>query len=431
MKRMFKLGAMVLASAFALSACGGGDTAPAAGDGKGKESSEAGKSAATDLETTIKILAPSYAETSKGDWEKIIAEFNKSYPKVKVELQIEGWEAFTSKVQARIQAKDYPDILNDNNYATMAAGGLLYPVEEVMSKETIDLIEPKLLENGKGSDGKLWAVPDIASARLMAYNTGIFEKAGITEPPKTWDELTAAAKKIKDLNDGSYGYGLPLGEEEAQVETSLWLWGNGGEWGVDGKLTAKQDKAVEAFKQMKMMIDEGLTQPNVGSTNRQGAVDLFNNGKLGMLLMHTGVLTQTDKDFSDVKYKLAPVPSKDGKGVSYGVTDFIVAFNNQDEKRKEATKAFLDLMYSDKHYESWYKGTGLMPVTKNMIKKATADAGHFAPFYETLSSVSFQPVGNPEWDTLQVALQKTAGKLENNSPEQVLDEIQAQLDAQG
>jgi len=32
-------------------------------------------------------------------------------------LQIEGWDDFSSKVQARIQAKDYPDILNDNAFA--------------------------------------------------------------------------------------------------------------------------------------------------------------------------------------------------------------------------------------------------------------------------------------------------------------------------
>lgn len=424
MKRMFKFGALVLASSLALTACGGGS-------GGASGTTEIANEDPANLETTIKILAPSYAESSKGDWEKLITEYNKKYPKVTVELQIEGWDDFTSKVQARIQAKDYPDILNDNAFASAADGGLLYPMDEVMSQETLDLIEPKLLENGKGADGKQWAAPDIASARLMAYNTGIFEKAGISEPPKTWDELTEAAKKIKDLNDGSYGYGMPLGREEAQVETSLWLWGNGGKWNVDGKLTAKQDKAVEAMQQMKMMIDQGLTQPNVGSSNRQDAVDLFNNGKLGMLLMHTGVLSQTDKDFPQVKYSLAPLPSKDGSGVAFGVTDFIVAFNNNDAKRKQATKAFLDMMYSDEYYEDWYQGTGLMPVTKNMIQKAGADAGHFAPFYEALSTVSFLPVGDPTWDVLQGALQGTAGKLENAAPEQVLDEVQAQIDAQG
>ena len=72
-----------------------------------------------------------------------------------------------------------------------------------------------------------------------------------------------------------------------------------------------------------------------------------------------------------------------------------------------------------------------MPVTKTMIEKATAEAGHFAPFYEALKDVKFLPVGDPKWDALQGALQGTMGKLEKEMPDTVLKEIQAQLDAQG
>lgn len=420
-KRVLELTAVAAIGALSLTACGGSN---------GNTGTDTASEDPASLETTIKILAPSYSESSKTDWDAITAEFNKTYPKVTVELQIEGWDDFSSKVQARIQAKDYPDILNDNTFASAAEAGLLYPIDEVLSPETISAIEPALLSNGQGADGKQWAAPDIASARLMAYNTGIFAKAGITEAPTTWAELEDAAAKIKALGDGSYGYGLPLGSEEAQVESSLWLWGAGGDWQEGESLVANQPKAVEAFTEMKKLIDEGLTQPNAGSTNRQEAVDLFNNGKLGMLLMHTGVLSQTDKDFPEVEYELAPIPSKDGQGVSFGVTDFILAFDNGDAARKQATAAYLDLLYSDAQYEAWYKGTGLMPVTTTMIDAAAADAGHFAPFYDALSSVSFLPVGNPQWDVLQAALQASAGKIETSDPETVLSEIQAQVDAQ-
>ena len=41
---------------------------------------------------------------------------------------------------ARIQAGDYPDILNDNAFAGSADADLLYPIDEVMSAETIAAI---------------------------------------------------------------------------------------------------------------------------------------------------------------------------------------------------------------------------------------------------------------------------------------------------
>lgn len=420
MKRIYKIGATLVAATFALTACGGG----------GSNTTEASNEDPANLETTIKILAPSYSESSKSDWQAIITEFNKTYPKVKVELQIEGWDDFTSKVQARIQAKDYPDILNDNAFAAAGDGGLLYPMNEVLDKKTLDSIEPALLANGKGKDGTQWAAPDVASSRMLAYNTTLFEKAGIKDAPKTWADLESDAMKVSKLGNSIYGYGMPLGREEAQVESSLWLWGAGGSW-VDGEnLVANSPKAVEAYTEMKKLIDAKAVQPNPGSTNRQQAVDLWNNGKLGMLLMHTGLLATTDKDFPNVKYKLAPVPSKDGKAVAFGVTDFLVAFNNEDAKRKQATSAFLNLFYSDAVYSKWYKPTGLMPVTTTQITAASKDAGHFAPFYDALKVVKFEPVGNPQWDTLKDALQGGAGKLESQDPKTVLDAIQQQVDAQ-
>lgn len=420
MKGIVKISAVAAIAALALAGCAGSDS------GSGSVAADP-----ANLETTIKILAPSYASSTKTDWENIIAEYNKTYPKVKVELQIEGWDDFSSKVQARVQAKDLPDILNDNNFASAADGELLYPITEVMSEDVLNTIEPALLKNGVGADGTQWVVPDVASSRMMAYNTGIFEKAGITTVPATWDELEQACDKIKAASPDVYPYGMPLGREEAQVESSLWLWGAGGDWAEGDTLKAKSDKTVEAFTEMKKLIDKGCTQPNAGTSNRQDVADLFNNGKVAMMMSHSGLLGVTAKDYPEIKYDVAPVPSKDGKGVALGVTDFILAFDNGDDARKQATKGFLDLFYSDAMYKNWYAPSGLLPVTDNVIEQGKSEAGSIdKKFYDALSTVRFLPVGNPQWDTLQGALQSTAGKLTAQEPAAVLDAIQSQVDAE-
>ncbi len=423
-KRVLKLSAVALAGALALTACGSSDP-----ESTGAESTSAGPVDPASLETTIKILAPSYSDTSQQDWQAIIDTFNEDYPNVDVELQIEGWDGFSDKVAARIQAGDYPDILNDNAFAASADAGILYPIDEVLSPETLAAIEPSLLANGVGTDGVQWAAPDIASARMMAYNTDLFEEAGIAEAPTTWAELEEASAALVELGDDISGYGMPLGQEEAQVESSLWLWGAGGDW-VDGEnLTANTPEAVEAFTEMQSLFSEGYTQPNL-EDNRIDISNIFAAGKLGMMMAHSGIVS--DAEAKGINVSLAPIPAKDGgDGVALGVTDFIVAFDNGDADRKAATSAFLDLLYSDEMYEGWYKGTALLPVTTSMIEAGMAESDeNGAAFLDALSIVKFLPVGNPQWDVLQTALQGSAYKVGTEDPEQVLTEIQAQVDAQ-
>ncbi|MBB1510098.1 extracellular solute-binding protein [Tessaracoccus sp. MC1756] len=424
-KRVYKLGVAAIVGVFALSACGGNGN----DNGNDAPAEDAGSEVApADLETTIKILAPSYSDSSQADWDAITKKFNEEYPKVTVELQIDGWENFSQTVQSRIQANDYPDILNDNAFSSSADAGLLYPIDDLLSEETISNIDAGLLANGEGPDGTQWAAPDIASARMLVYNTDLFEQAGVAEAPKTWEDLEAAAEKITALGDDIYAYGMPLGAEEAQVESSLWVWGAGGNWTDGENLKADSDVAIEGFTQMKKMYDAGYTQPNL-EDDRQDTTDLLAAGKLAMAIGHGQVVG--DATAKGINVALAPIPSKDGEGVAIGVTDFIVAFNNDDAARKQATAAYLDVLYSDELYEPWYKGTGLLPVTTSTIEKGKAEAeGNEAAFLEALSVVKFQPVSNPQWDALKTALQANAYKIGTEEPAALLEQIEAQVAAQ-
>lgn len=443
MKRVLKFGAAAIVGALSLTACGGDNTADPTADPTtdpttatssagettpaGGESSPAG--APSDLTTEISILAPSYGDTSQADWDRITAAFNEQYPNVKVNLQIDGWENFAQTVQSRVQSGDLPDILNDNAFASLAEADLLYPIDEMLSEETLANLDATLMENGAGPDGTQWAAPDIASARMLVYNTDLFEQAGIAEPPKSWAELEEAAQKIVDLDGDIYAYGMPLGAEEAQIEASLWVWGAGGDWADGENLSVNSDVALEGFAQMKKMYDNGWTQPNL-EDNRQDTTDLLANGQLAMAIGHGQVVG--DAEARGVNVALAPVPSKDGEGVAIGVTDFIVAFNNQDEDRKAATAAYLDLFYQDDLYTPWYEGTGLLPVTTSVIDSAKASAeGNDVAFLDALSVVRFAPVANPQWDALQTALQQNAFKIGTEEPQAVLEQLEAQVAAQG
>ena len=51
-------------------------------------------------------------------------------------------------------------------------------------------------------DGKLMGIPFVALNSVMFYNKDMFEEAGVTKVPETWEELREAAKKLTQDKDG-------------------------------------------------------------------------------------------------------------------------------------------------------------------------------------------------------------------------------------
>mgnify|MGYP000252519044 FL=1 len=48
-------------------------------------------------------------------------------------------------------------------------------------------------------DGQIYGIPSTVSPMLFGYNKALFEEAGLTEPPKTWEEALDMAKKSMTL----------------------------------------------------------------------------------------------------------------------------------------------------------------------------------------------------------------------------------------
>ena len=91
------------------------------------------------------------------------------------------------------------------------------------------------------------ALPLIASARTLFYQQPTCRE-GRASPRRRrpGPSCSTDAKKISAEAGGVYGYGMPLGSEEAQAETSIWIFGAGGSWGDSETLTIDTPQNVEA-----------------------------------------------------------------------------------------------------------------------------------------------------------------------------------------
>jgi multiple sugar transport system substrate-binding protein len=404
----------VSAAAVALAGCGGGSGANSANGG----GSANGK-------RTIKVVVAEYSKDhTRAFWEGLDKQYEQATGN-KVDLQVVDWNVIDQTVTTMIQNNQPPDILNLNSFASYAKDGLLYPTNEIVSEQVRNDILQPFVDGGK-LNGTQFATPDLSSARAFFYNKDLFSRAGIAAPPKTYDEFVTDAQKIQALGNGTIGYALPLGPEEAQAEFSIWMWNNGGDW-IDsgGKWTINSDKNVQTLRFLSDLANkQKVTQVNPGKTNRtDGAFSLFEDGKVGMVMGFSPLAADLDKQ-KKVNYGVAQVPTNIGTPTTLAVQDFLMAFK-KDGGNKDAVSKYLNLYYQTDNISSFINAEGFLPVTKSGLQKAGADS-KLTPYLDALPHAKQVPTNNPVWDKVKVAVQQNIGAAvqPGGDPKKVLDSLQ-------
>ena len=116
---------------------------------------------------------------------------------------------YGTALETMIAAGTYPDLADMYARADMLTAGYarnLYDVPGI--EEEIERFKPFFAQGVNLRGDKLYAMPLELVPLKMVYNAEIFEACGLTEPPKTWDEMADYAKIITEKGAGKfYGFG--------------------------------------------------------------------------------------------------------------------------------------------------------------------------------------------------------------------------------
>jgi multiple sugar transport system substrate-binding protein len=372
--------------------------------------------------TTLKLVVADYgtgpSNASAKYWDGIVTAFEKAHPDIKVNVTSIPWTNFDQQVQTMIQNKQYPDITEGDYFSNYAKDGLLYSAADVLSNPGSLL--PAFKAQGT-YNGTQYGLPFTTSSRTLFYNKKIFTQAGINSAPQTWADVQADAAKI--TKKGDIGFGLPLGAEEAQAESLLWMLGDGGGYQTDGKYTINSAPNVTAFTFLKGLVAAGDTEPNPGTVNRTDLWKEFADGKVGMIngspalipiIQSAGVLQSSDWTSVPIAGKTAPLTT------TLGVCDNVAAFKPNGHQAQ--IKEFLDFAYQDKYQLAFDKEYDLLPATTTATKALASDPV-FAPFLTALPN-SVQYPSDTAWANVKTKIQQTIGTAVTGSPATELGQLQ-------
>jgi multiple sugar transport system substrate-binding protein len=184
--------------------------------------------------------------------------------------------------------------------------------------------------------GKQVAVPVQANVQLLYYRKDLFDAAGL-KPPKTLDELEAAAKRLHNP-PSVYGFVARGRKTQAPYTWSHWLYANGGSWlSPDGKPGIGTPAALNAVNQYVRLL-RTYGDPGITDNGPMEVQTHFLQGRAAMILdavSWAGLFSDPQKSKVAGKWEgtLAPPGSA---GVTYELWAWSLAMSPFSEKQKAA-----------------------------------------------------------------------------------------------
>ncbi|MEU8227265.1 extracellular solute-binding protein [Kribbella sp. NPDC048915] len=244
---------------------------------------------------TLRVLLPSYPPSAKGkaEFQKVVDEFHKTYPKMKVEPDFATYKNLNEKMSTSIAAGiPYDVMVTGVGWVQPFASKRIFEdlgkygvTPEVIKDKSIEALIP-----AASYDGNLYAYPLLADARAVALRKSAFVEAGLdpSKPPKSLDELKVAAEKLtkrdKDGNITRSGFDLASASGFRQSFVTF-LASTGTPLYVDGEPNFDNQKGLDTLLWIKSMINN--VQP-YGQTNA-AQQPLVLTGEAAMGIVNGGV----------------------------------------------------------------------------------------------------------------------------------------------
>ncbi|WP_144222717.1 sn-glycerol-3-phosphate ABC transporter substrate-binding protein UgpB [Mesorhizobium amorphae] len=323
--------------------------------------------------------------------DKIAKDFNASQKDYEIVPVFKGTypEALNAGIAA-FRAKQAPDILQVFDVGTgvmMAAEGAVKPVADVLTESGAQFDKaqylPGIVAYYSKPDGTMLSFPYNSSSPILYYNKDIFQKAGldVSKPPKTWNEVWEAAKKIKSSGAAACGYTSTWltwihTENFAAWNNVSWATQQNGLAGGDVELKINAPIYVNHFQALADLAKDGTFKYG-GRTSE--AKQLFLAGECGILTESSGGLGDIVK--SGMNYGIGQLPyDSDAPGAPQNTTPggaSLWVFGGKSEEQYKGVAAFFTYLSKTEVQEFLHQKSGYLPVTLAAYE-ATKKSG----FYE-------------------------------------------------
>jgi ABC-type glycerol-3-phosphate transport system substrate-binding protein len=331
--------ALLTTAMLTVAGCGGGTPTP-------NESAVAPSDPAA-ASGTIKVLTNRTDLVQDGTMKKYAAEFNKTYPKVKVKF--EGITDYEGEVKIRMNTENYGDVLLIPSVIAKDD----YPKFFAPLGSTSSMRSEYFFTDKTDVDGTTYGIATFGTANGFVYNKALWARAGITDWPTTTQQFLDDLQAVKDRTGATpyytnYKDGWPLstpwtngvGSVSCDAKASDELAGTDKPWAKGSDLNTLDTLLYD-------IVHKNLSEKDPTTTNWENSKSQLAKGKIGSMMLGSWAITQMQdaakkagENPDDIGFM--PFPGqKDGRYCSTLLSDYQQAVNIHSD-HKAAARAWID-----------------------------------------------------------------------------------------
>ena len=297
---------------------------------------------------------------------RVISEFEVENPGITVRWVDVPWGDMQSKILTAVSAGTAPDVVNLNpDFASQLASKEAWlPLDERIPTEDKSLYLSKIW-NANTLNGESFGIPWYLTTRVTLYNTDLFEAAGLTEPPTTYEELAIAARQIKEAT-GKHAFFISFVPEDAAdvlqsfVQMGVSLVDQNG----NAAFNTPEGKAV--FQYWTELYQQELLPREVLTQGHRRAVELYQAGETAILAAGAEFLSTIEKNAPDIATATASSPQISGATGKKNVAVMNLVIPRSTDAPEAALK-FALYVTNDANQLSFAKAANVLPSTTNAL----------------------------------------------------------------
>jgi len=354
---------------------------------------------------------------AKSAWEPLIAAYKKVAPNVTIKGSYAPTDQLQTALRAQLGAGNAPDLFvawpgNGSAMAVqqLAPAGLVADIsDQGWIKPVPDGLKPLL-----GTGGKTFMWSACVTPIGVIYNKRVFEQAGVTALPATWDELLAAADKIKRAGKIPFAVGnqtpwitqlLPyaIAPSTAFAEDP-----NLAQDMLDKKKSFENSGWHTVFERYLELYRRGLFNKSPNGTTYEQTQSLVGSGKAAMAVQVIATMppflaaAKSKEDLGTFPFPAAD--SADALQIPAGMCAGLAASANG--KHLDEAKKFIDWLGKPANMAIFSKATSSIPLVGAESANSDPVLKPFTPFLAKNQTVPFM---DQQWPNAKVQPAHFAG----------------------